>query len=142
MFSSYVYRNVQVAIKEVLMSRRVNVIVIDKDPRSMKELLTKGEPETLAFNLLVIRFNLHFPSLIHDVMSVSPSLVVLGSGFGVLPNIGENFLSELSAAGFKGSTVVCCHETYKVLPCADVVWIEPKEGVVRKRLAQLAEQVP
>jgi hypothetical protein len=123
------------------MSRRTNVIVIDKDPRSMKELLTKGEPEVLSFSLLVVRFNMHFPSLIHDVMSVNPSLVVLGSGFGVLPNIGENFLSELSAAGFKGSVVVCCQDTYKVLPCAKVIWIEPKEGVVRKRLAELAEQV-
>lgn len=122
------------------MSRRT-VIVIDRDPRSMKDLLTKGEPEVLSFSLLVVRFNLHFHSLIHDIMSFNPSLVVLGSGFGVLPKIGENFLSELSAAGFEGSVVVCCQDTYKVLSCANVIWIEPEEGVARKRLAELAERV-
>lgn len=120
---------------------RCTVIAIDKDPRSMKDLLTKGEPEVLSFSLLVVRFNMHFPSLIHDIMSFKPILVVLGSGFGVLPNIGENFLSELRAAGFEGAVVVCCQETYKVLPCANVIWIEPAEGVARKTLAELAERV-
>lgn len=119
---------------------RCTVIAIDKDPRSMKDLLTKGEPGVLSFSLLIVRFNMHFPSLIHDIMSFKPNLVVLGSGFGVLPKIGEKFLSELRAAGFQGSVVVCCQETYKVLPCANVIWIEPAEGVARKTLAELVER--
>lgn len=122
------------------MSRCI-VIAIDKDPRSMKDLLAKGEPADLSFSLLVVRFNMHFPSLIHDILSFKPNVVVLGSGFGVLPNIGENFLSELRAAGFQGSVVVCCQETYKVLPCDNnVIWIEPAAGVARRTLAELAER--
>ncbi len=119
------------------MSSRATVLVIDKDPRGMRVLLTKGEPEVLPFKLLVLQFSVYFPTLIKDTMSVNPDLVVLGNGFGYLPFVGENFVRELTQAGFTGKVAVCCRDTFKVLSCATVVRISHQDGKLRQALVEL-----
>jgi len=119
------------------MATRATVLVIDKDPRAMRALLGRGEPESVPFKLLILQFNLHFPSLIAQAIAVNPDVVVLGSGFGRLPYIGENFVVEFDKAGFSGKYVVCCSDTYKVLPHVEVERIQPVEGLARKALFEL-----
>ena len=119
------------------MATRSTVVVLDKDPRHMRSLLQVGDPAVMPCHLLVMQFSLHFDSLVDGIVSINPNRVDLGGGFGFLPNTGEKFLAALQAAGFRGSIAVCCHDTFKVLPLSDIVWIEPKEGVARQAIAEL-----
>ncbi len=111
--------------------------MVDRDPRSIRSLLENGDSSDLPFSFLVVRFERHFPTLVHSIMSHRPSCVVLGSGFGIEPNIAERFLSELEAAGFDGCTAVCCHDTYKVLPLLDGVKRVNPEAFSRDALREL-----
>lgn len=119
------------------MSSKQIVVMVDRDPSSVRSLLANGDSSDLPFSLLVVRFELHFPTLVRSIMNHQPSCIVLGSGFGMEPNIGEDFLSELEAAGFNGCTVVCCRDTYMVLPLLDGVKRVSPEKFSKSALCEL-----
>ena len=119
------------------MSSKPTVVMVDRDPRSVRASLENGDSLELPFSLLLVRFELHFPTLVRSIMSHQPSCIVLGSGFGIEPNIGEHFLSELEAAGFNGCMAVCCRDTYMVLPLSESVKRVSPETLSRSTLCEL-----
>jgi hypothetical protein len=122
------------------MSARHTVLVIDREPREIRAMLRQEEAQPLPFNVLVLKFSVCLPVLVKDTMGVKPDLVVLGSGFGNAPFIGERFVDELKQAGFKGKVAVLCHDTFKVLPQASVVRLKHEDGKIRQALLELMSE--